>query len=83
MAPSLPSYQTIPMRDTPFIVDEPAPADPVYSRRDHGKARVIYRSQTIQRLLGAAAARAFLGAMRVDAGLAARVLSAPGQAVRR
>jgi hypothetical protein len=54
-----------------------------YVRRDPVSTRVVYRAQVVLRILGPAAARAFMKSMRLDATLIERVLRGSRSTLRR
>jgi hypothetical protein len=54
-----------------------------YVRRDPAMTRVVYRAQVVLRILGPAAARAFMKGMRLDATLIERVLGGARSTLRR
>ena len=54
-----------------------------YARCDERTSTLVYRAQLIRAVFGESAARMFMRIMKVDAGVAQRVLAAPLARLRR
>lgn len=66
------------------VFDNPShEPDRRYARCDERTSTLVYRSQLIRAVFGESAARMFMRVMKVDAGVARRVLAAPLARLRR
>ena len=64
--------------------DDPAQdAQRSYVRANQTMSRRVYRAQVVREVFGTGAARLFMHLMRIDAGVAQRVLGSPLSRLRR
>ncbi|MFC4930909.1 hypothetical protein [Massilia sp. GCM10023247] len=54
-----------------------------YDRRDQRMSKLVYKSQIVRDVFGVRLAHVFMHLMKVDAGVARRVLGAPRNKMRR
>jgi hypothetical protein len=71
------------MGGKPVLDDLGGGSDQDYVRVDQKTSTLVYRAQLVRDLFGAGAAQLFMRLMKVDAGVARRVLNSPKSRLRR
>ena len=71
------------MGDKPVLDDPRGGSGQDYVRYDQKTSTLVYRAQLVRDLFGAGAAQLFMRLMKVDPGVARRVLNSPKSRLRR
>lgn len=65
------------------MLGDPQEGNRGYVRRDQRTSKLVYRSQLLREVFGVKVAHVFMNLMKVDAGVARRVLRSPRTKLRR